>query len=132
MVSKQVFLGAVAWMTFAVVSPAMAQSMTVPAGKRTLISNFALWDTEQCAAAEVPDAKLVKSPQNGRIDFGTVSQTVSGSGCAPFNMTVRGVFYTPKAGFRGEDEVVIDYFFNRYSDAPGGTSRRHVIPIIVK
>lgn len=104
----------------------------VSAGKRTLVGQFALYSMDTCYAGAVPDAKVGKAPANGKLDFTEERVVTKAGNCDAQAISFRRVYYTPKPGFRGQDSVSVDFFYNRYSDAPGLMNRRESYNITVK
>lgn len=98
---------------------AESYSLRVPAGKRTLVASFALYDTDTCTFGEVPVGRLVTPPKNGRVEIVQERRVVDGGQCGQIQGWARNVYFTPAAGFRGSDFLRVDFQYNKWSDSPG-------------
>lgn len=117
----------------ALVSATQAQeSVKVQAGKRTPIGFFALYSPVECAAMAFPESKIANAPSNGKIEIVTESRVVTGPQCKPFSMPVQMIYYMPKAGFRGQDEAAVDFFYNAFVESPRPVSQRRSYRITVQ
>lgn len=105
---------------------------TIPAGKRTLVSSFAMYDTDTCTFSEIPVGKLVTPPNGGKVEMLEERRVVDGGQCGKIQGWARNVYYTPKPGFRGTDSFRVDFQYNKFTDAPGLVSVTDNIAVTVK
>ncbi|MCB8820243.1 hypothetical protein [Microvirga rosea] len=82
---------------------------TVKANTRSAIGGFLSYEVDTCYSAEVPDVKVRQAPANGSIQLIPHEQEMGKDSRCP-GKRVRGLayVYTPKKGFKGLDEVVLD------------------------
>ena len=107
-------------------------NFTIPAGKRTLISSFGMYDSENCTFGAVPVGKLVTPPQHGKVDILEERRVVNGGNCGKIQGWARNVYYTPKPGFRGSDSLRVDFQYNKFTDAPALQTDTDNITLTVK
>jgi hypothetical protein len=88
-----------------------AASLDVPAGKTSVITSDYTYNTSTCVYGAVPKSRIIKAPRNGsaRVSVQRLPKSaVSNPRCAVSNPVASVVTYTPRAGFRGKDMVVIE------------------------
>ncbi len=107
-------------------------SFNVSAGKRTLVSSFAMYDSENCTFGAIPTGKLVTPPGNGKVEILEERRVVNGDNCGKIQGWARNVYYTPRPGFRGTDTIRVDFQYNKFTDAPALTTATDNITLIVK
>lgn len=125
-------LGAALVMGATALSAQAQEAVKVQAGKRTPIGFFALYSPVECAAMAYPESKIANPSNNGRIEIVTENRVVTGPQCKPFSMPVQIIYYTPKAGFRGQDEAAVDFFYNAFVETPRPVSQRRSYRITVQ
>lgn len=94
------------------------QVVNVPAGKRTLIGTFSLYNSESCTSGAIPEARVSSAPSNGKIDFVMEQRRINAGRCGGMMAWARAVYYTPKPGFRGQDETTVNFIYEVFSDGP--------------
>ena len=80
---------------------------TIRPGERTRI-NFHHRYFDNCTY-EIPEIEIVQAPQNGRLDVETVVEIDferKPSGCRKKEFKHIELYYTPAAGFSGEDKLI--------------------------
>ncbi|MCZ8182246.1 MAG: hypothetical protein O9322_04690 [Beijerinckiaceae bacterium] len=100
-------------------------------GQRTPVLNFALYNTDTCYAGPLPEARIVTQPAHGRIEFRAEQTRVAGQ-CGTLVALSQQVYYTSRGGYRGSDELVVEFEFNPTVEAPRKTSRRFTIRVEVR
>ncbi len=96
-----------------VVAPAFAQttitkSETVSAGKTARLAIVPNLKTD-CSAGPMPEFKVSGAPKNGALITKTGKQkTPANYRCPNKDTAVQALFYQPKAGFTGADEVTFE------------------------
>jgi hypothetical protein len=92
-------------------APALAETFdrTVKSNSRTALGGFFSFDSGTCYGADVPDAKTAQAPANGLLQIVPHEQVLNGqSQCAGSKVRGLAFVYTPRKGFKGSDEVVIE------------------------
>jgi hypothetical protein len=93
------------------VGPALSETVerTVKANTRSAIGGFLSYEVDTCYPSAIPDVKVRQAPANGDIAVIPHEQALGKESRCP-GTKVRGVayVYTPKKGFKGADEVVVD------------------------
>lgn len=107
-------------------------TLTIQADKRTLISSFAMFDSESCTSGEIPVGRAVVAPRNGKIEILEERRTVDADNCGRIQGWARNVYFTPAKGFRGIENVRIDFQYNKWTDAPALVTQTDNITLIVK
>ena len=84
-------------------------------GREVRLSTEVSWD-RQCQRQGTPVVTVVAPPASGDIGTRPASKTVQGNlvgstSCAGMRMEGVGVYYTPRPGFQGIDEVRYDVRF---------------------
>lgn len=108
------------------------QAVTVQAGKRTLIANQGSYSVLGCHSAAVPEAKVVSAPANGKTEVAMEPKVVNAGRCGPITIYYRTVYYTPRSGFRGTDQVVVEFYSEVFAESSRQTSRRQLVNINVR
>jgi hypothetical protein len=82
---------------------------TVKANAVSAIGGFLGYEVDTCYPSVIPDVKVRQAPVNGSIQIRPHEQALGKDTRCP-GTKVRGLayVYTPKKGFKGTDEVVID------------------------
>ena len=82
---------------------------TVKANTVSAIGGFLGYEVNTCYPSVVPDVKVRQAPANGTIQIRPHEQALGKNTQCP-GRKVRGLayVYTPKKGFKGTDEVVLD------------------------
>jgi hypothetical protein len=92
-------------------SSASAETLerTVKANTISAIGGFLGYEVDTCYPSAIPDVKVRQAPANGSIQIRPHEQALGKNTLCP-GTKVRGVayVYTPKKGFKGTDEVVLD------------------------
>lgn len=91
--------------------PAAAETLdrTVKANSRSAIGGFLSYEADTCYPAEVPDVKVRQGPANGSFQIVPHEQVLGNdTRCSGKKMRGLAYVYTPKKGFKGSDEVVLD------------------------
>ncbi|HZH12136.1 MAG TPA: hypothetical protein VEZ24_17425 [Microvirga sp.] len=93
------------------ISPAAAETVerTVKANAVSAIGGFFGYESHTCYSSIIPDVKVKQAPTNGSLRIVPYEQTLGKDSRCP-GKKVRGLayVYTPKKGFTGSDEVVLD------------------------
>ncbi|HRE19839.1 MAG TPA: hypothetical protein PKW21_02235 [Rhabdaerophilum sp.] len=126
-----VFLAAAA-ILFVAEAGARDLRISAAAGKRTLVSSHAVYDSDTCTFGAVPEGKVVVAPQYGRVEIVEESRVIQGGNCGRIDGWARNVYYTSGRGFRGNDFMRIDFQRNYFSDAPSLISDTDNISVIVR
>ncbi|MFY8114854.1 MAG: hypothetical protein ACOVOC_11580 [Rhabdaerophilum sp.] len=100
-------------------------------GQRTPVLNFALYNTDTCYAGGLAEARIVTQPAHGRVEFRAEQARVAAQ-CGTLMALSQQVFYTSRGGFRGADEMVVEFEYNPTVEAPRTTSRRYTIRVQVR
>jgi hypothetical protein len=90
-------------------APALAQYVVeVAAGKRTGIGTVGVFDVETCHSAG-GNPRVTKPPAHGKVELAKVQvrNTTRTAACIGTVLDVVGVYYTPRAGFRGSDSLQV-------------------------
>ncbi|MBZ6076230.1 hypothetical protein [Microvirga puerhi] len=82
---------------------------TVKANSRAAIGGFLSYEVDTCYSAEIPDVTVRQAPANGSFQVVPHEQELGKDSRCP-GKRVRGLayVYTPKKGFKGLDEIVLD------------------------
>jgi hypothetical protein len=92
-------------------SPASAETVerTVKANTISAIGGFLGYEVDTCYPSNIPDVKIRQQPANGTLQIRPYEQALGKDTRCP-GTKVRGLayVYTPKKGFKGTDEVVLD------------------------
>ncbi|WP_114946164.1 hypothetical protein [Microvirga calopogonii] len=82
---------------------------TVKANTISAIGGFLGYEVNTCYPSIIPDVKVRQEPANGSIQIRPHEEALGKDSHCP-GTKVRGLayVYTPKRGFKGMDEVVID------------------------
>jgi hypothetical protein len=82
---------------------------TVKANMVTAIGGFLGYEVDTCYPSIIPDVKVRQQPANGTIQIRPHEQAIGkNSRCAGTKVRGLAYVYTPKKGFKGTDEVVLD------------------------
>ena len=96
-------------------------NITVPAGKSSVIYNFASYNPGTCGAMAPPKAE-VRKPKNGTLTSSRSSQKIAaGKPCAGKIVKGTRVIYRPKPGFRGKDVAKFGFSRPRFTDGTGSS-----------
>jgi hypothetical protein len=117
MVRLMVFAAGLALLTGS--ASAETVERTVKANTVSAIGGFLGYEVETCYPSNIPDVKVRQQPANGTIQIRPYEQAL-GKDSRCLGTKVRGLayVYTPKKGFKGTDEVVLDIPWNRNEAAP--------------
>jgi len=92
-------------------SPGSAETIerTVKANTVSAIDGFLGYEVNTCYPSVIPDVKVRQAPANGTLQIRPHEQALGKDTRCP-GTKVRGLayVYTPKKGFKGMDEVVLD------------------------
>jgi hypothetical protein len=82
---------------------------TVKANTGSAIGGFLGYEVDTCYPSNIPDVKVRQAPANGTIQIRPHEQALGKESRCP-GTKVRGLayVYTPKKGFKGTDEIVLD------------------------
>ena len=82
---------------------------TVKANTISAIGGFLGYEVDTCYPSNIPDVKVRQAPANGTFQIRPHEQALGKDTRCP-GTKVRGLayVYTPKKGFKGMDEVVLD------------------------
>jgi hypothetical protein len=82
---------------------------TVKANTVSAIGGFLGYEVDTCYPSNIPDVKVRQAPANGTIQIRPHEQALGKESRCP-GTKVRGLayVYTPKKGFKGTDEIVLD------------------------
>lgn len=107
------------------------EAVNVPAGKRTLVGEFALYNTASCAGSAVPEAKLGTAPKNGKLEFAMEQRRGNAGRCGNITIWSRTVYYTPNPGFRGQDSATVYFVYELFGEGSefGNQSRTYSINV---
>ena len=117
MVRLMVFAAGLALLT--VSASAETVERTVKANTVSAIGGFLGYEVETCYPSNIPDVKVRQQPANGTIQIRPYEQALGKDSRCP-GTKVRGLayVYTPKKGFTGIDEVVLDIPWSWNEAAP--------------
>lgn len=94
-----------------IASSALAETVerTVKANTISAIGGFLGYEPDTCYPSNIPDVKVRHEPANGNIQIHLYEQAL-GEDTRCSGAKIRGIayVYTPKNGFKGTDEVVLD------------------------
>jgi hypothetical protein len=119
--------------TAVLVSGCTTSTVSVKSGATTPVSAMAMYTRDDCTSWEPPEARVTVAPANGSTSV-FLSKTSFNDKTHPcFGKTIdqRIVAYTPKAGFKGQDRVSVQYDFIT-TDGGGRASRSTEININVQ
>nr|AIA15524.1 Unknown Function [uncultured bacterium] len=91
--------------------PASAETIerTVKANAPSAVGGFFGYELNTCYASVIPDVKVRQAPANGSFRIVPHEQTLGkDTRCAGKKIRGLAFVYTPKKGFKGTDEVVLD------------------------
>lgn len=109
-----------------------AETLTLPAGKKSGIGFFAFYDPSTCAFGAKPGMKI-KQPVHGKITIAWVAGKISSNDiCNGKRAKGYQIWFTPNAGFRGTDSAALNVTYASLVDGSVDTSRYLPINIIVK
>lgn len=84
-----------------------AEKVTVKAGQKTLIYQFATFESN-CASGQYPKFKAKKT-KNGSLTTTRGSFLISDGRCKGKRLKSTNVYYTPETGFRGKDRARLSF-----------------------
>jgi hypothetical protein len=109
-----------------------AETLTLPAGKKSGIGFFAFYDPSTCAFGAKPGMKI-KQPAHGKISIAWVVGKISSNDiCNGKRAKGYQVWFTPNAGFRGSDSAGLNITYASLVDGSVDTSRYLPFNIEVK
>ncbi|MCZ8260702.1 MAG: hypothetical protein O9333_11305 [Beijerinckiaceae bacterium] len=131
MIRKLALLPAVA--ACIVTGTAFAETLAREArsGQLSPLLSFSIYNVDTCYAGGLAQARVVTPPAHGKVEFRQGQSRVAGS-CGTLVALSQQVFYTSRGGFRGADEMVIEFEYNPTVEAPRTTSRRYTIRVQVR
>ena len=99
---------------------------TVKANRKSKIYIMAIYDPDSCRHAQIPTMKVIKEPKHGKLTWakGQAKLNKKTFKCAGKTIKVLNLYYTPKRGYRGEDEFRIRYGWYTYISANSRRSHR--------
>lgn len=104
--------------------PASAETVerTVKANTITAVGGFLSYEVNTCYPAEIPNVKIRQEPGNGTVRIVPHEQALGKDSRCP-GTKVRGLayVYTPKKGFKGDDEFTLDVPWRSTDSGPGNT-----------
>jgi len=82
---------------------------TVKANTISALGGFLGYEVNTCYPSVIPDVKVRQAPANGTIQIRPHEQALGKESRCP-GTKIRGLayVYTPKKGFKGTDEIVLD------------------------
>lgn len=112
---------------------AMAETLQREArsGQNSPLLSFSIYNVDTCYAGGLAKARVVTPPENGKVEFRQGQSRVAGQ-CGTLVALSQQVYYTSRAGFRGVDEMVVEFEYNPTVEAPRMTSRRYTIRVLVR
>jgi hypothetical protein len=82
---------------------------TVKANTVSAIGGFLGYEVDTCYPSNIPDVKVRQAPANGTIQIRPHEQALGKeSRCRGTKIRGLAYVYTPKKGFKGTDEIVLD------------------------
>lgn len=94
-----------------IATPTSAETIerTVKANAMSPIGGFFGYEVHTCYSSVVPDIKVKQAPANGQFQLVPFERTLGkDTNCAGKKVRGLAYVYTPKKGFTGADEVVLD------------------------
>jgi hypothetical protein len=102
------------------------------AGKRNAIQSFGSYSIDQCTGAAVPEARIAKQPENGKLEVIEERRPIQAGRCGTITANVLVIYYTPKSGFRGQDSASVDFTSQVFAESSRIRSSRLSLDISVK
>ena len=114
-------------------SPALADTITVPANRSSGIGEFAA-NTPDCHVIGKPKMSVPTKPAHGSVSFQWVASRLGdeAKSCKGRSAHVMRVFYTPNQGYRGEDHFTIGMSFPKYEDSSTSTFYSDDVDVLVR
>ena len=96
---------AIAFVPFLLTGPSVAaENITVKAGQKTRIYQYATYEGSGCISSEYPVFKAKKT-KNGELSHSRGSFIANNGVCKGKRLKSTDIYYTPKPGFRGVDRA---------------------------
>lgn len=101
----RIFLALSMIFAFAAEAYAYRVKETVPRNRTTLVGHFGGYAKDTCRAAAIPQVKLQRKPEHGKVTFKQITGTLGKDAgrCAGTRVKGIAVYYTPKRGYSGQD-----------------------------
>lgn len=124
-------LGAALALSATVFAAQAQEAVNVPAGKRTLIGQFALYSTGTCAGMAVAEARIGTAPKHGKLEFVMEQRRINAGRCGTIEAWSRTIYYTPNPGFKGQDSATVNFVYELFNDGPerGNQSNTYLINV---
>lgn len=88
--------------TFASLAQATAgDRVTVPANKKSRVGSHVVFSTDTCSGGAIPNLRIGRKPEHGKVDFRTISGKINDGRCAGKIMKGKAVYYTPPTRLQG-------------------------------
>lgn len=101
-------------------------------GAATVIGGTVAMSRDDCLAMAVSPTRVARPPAHGKVDIRAVQGRLPSGLCV--GAIARGLqfVYTPAKGYRGTDEVTIEYEWTPYVDAASRSVRTNLYRITVE
>ena len=113
-------------LTIASFSSALADqvSKTVAANRKSQVYAHAVYQKQTCLSGPIPNMKVGKKPQNGKVSFQKTTFKLSKQAGYCAGKSIKGtlIYYTPNRNFRGSDRFTVGYSYEAY---PGSSKRKY-------
>lgn len=116
------------------ISPSVAEDFrrTVPAGKQSPIGSIGTYNTFTCAPSAVPQARVSRQPEHGKVKIVEVRHTMNAGRCGTVAANVLVIYYTPEPGYRGPDSASVDFLSFAFAEGQTMRSTGYTFQITVK
>jgi hypothetical protein len=115
------------------ISGCTTSTVSVKSGATTPVTAMAMYTRDDCTSWEPPEARVTGAPANGTtsVFLGKTSFSDKTHPCFGKTIDQRIVAYTPKAGFKGQDRLSVQYDFIT-NDGGGRASRSSEVIVNVQ
>lgn len=112
---RPIVLAAAALMLSALaVTPSMAEDVTVPSGRATVITSFSFYNEDTCGSMQYPRISISPEPKHGKVTSKRVRMKVTeeGSPCIGQMANTIQIIYQSDRGYRGSDGFTVQAIQN--------------------
>ncbi|HRE19840.1 MAG TPA: hypothetical protein PKW21_02240 [Rhabdaerophilum sp.] len=115
-------------------SQALAEDIAREArsGQPTSLFVFSIYSIGTCTAGPLAEPKIIRQGQNGVVRISASSSLLDARQCGSLKAWGQNVVYTSRPGFRGSDQIVVEFAYNPTVEAPRLTSTRYTVTINVR
>jgi len=100
---------AIAGIFFAGSAFADTQTVDVRAGRSTVIGHIGVYNSFTCLSMAMQDMRVSRAPGHGSVRLRRVVGRMTNRQCRGKKLIYYRVTYTPRRGYRGSDQLTVDF-----------------------